>query len=336
MKKIMILSAILLAGCGVQTVDKGPSSGPFLSSSWWSHVNRNQALIAVDKYFSGDSSASFFSCLAQNGVDAYIATYNSGLTGGTNVDTHLKKAQAAGLKLSAYFAFNSEDDLRSSTIDDFLKKIRPFPISTVWLDIETSARNIDELTGNWYEKVCKDAGYQCGVYTNYGGMSAASYPKTYQAPLDAMYLWFAIWDELPNPSYDVGSFYGWTNSHAKQFANGRLCNTEVDMNAFDASLFGGNAAMKIPAPNITPPGAAPAPSKQCQIGNLSGSAFAIVRSQPTRQSASLSKAKNGSAVSVSRMVQGEEIYDSDLGKSDSHWAELENGGYLNGLYVECK
>ncbi len=337
--------SLVLFACGAQDhIARDTDSEISVNPSSWAQVSRSQMSIGVDKYFSGGSSSSFFSCLAKQNVHVFIATYNTGLAGGSAVDTHLRNAQAAGLDLSAYFAFNSASDLSDSAIQDFLRRIRPFPIKTVWLDIERPASNIDSLTSNWHQKVCVEAGYRCGVYTNFGGMSAANYPKSYRAPLEKMYLWFALWDNRVTPNAEVGNFYAWQKSHGKQFANGQVCGTEIDANAFEPQVFTGAG------PSGTGGGGSAGGSgktgdqdqitgPRCIIGNLSGDRSVKLRAQPSTQSSVLRSVPDGESVSVKRLVKGQSISDPVLGRSSADWGEIDDGGstgYINSLYLNCR
>lgn len=349
MRKLLTFSySLLLIACGSQDhAIRDQGSDLLVNPSSWAQVSRSQMTIGVDKYFSGGSSSSFFSCLARQNVHVYIATYNTGLPGGSAVDTHLRNAQAAGLELSAYFAFNSASDLSDSAIQDFLRRIRPFPIKTVWLDIERPANNIDSLASNWHQKICVEAGYSCGVYTNFGGMSAANYPKSYRAPLEKMYLWFALWDNRVTPNADVGNFYAWQKSHGKQFANGQACGTEIDANAFEPQVFngggpagtGGGGSGKTEDPQKDQIDITPVNGSRCRVGNLSGDRSVKLRAQPSTQAAVLRSVPDGENVAVKRLVKGQNISDPSLGRSSADWGEIDEWGttgYINALYLNCR
>lgn len=200
---------------------------------------------AADKWFSGkNSSAEFFNCLQTNGVDHYIATYNPNLTGGSDVDFHLDVAERSGMGLSAYYAWNNETGLTDYHIDQFINKISQFPIHYIFIDIETAAgRNTDDYVYELYQRVCVQEGFSCGIYTNYGGMSNANYPKSYKTPLNEMPLWFADGSRVHEPNRQFDSpFYGWDESHGRQiYINETYCDEVVDISVFEPGFFSGVA-----------------------------------------------------------------------------------------------
>lgn len=302
-------------------------------------------VVAAPSRPSSSSPASFYNCLKQNEILHFIAGYNSGNTNGTYVGALISQAKAAGLSVSAYYAFNGGSSLSNRSIDTILSQVRGKGITKVCLDIKQNAGG-DGNVRNFYQRVCVNAGYSCGTYTNHGGMSASGLGASDMAQFAKLPLWYADESHFMDPSKSLGNFYDWTQSHGRQiYLSATMCGTSVDLSIMENSLLNGGSSTIDPVDPVDPADPIkPVSSGQGKaddsttVGNLSGDAYANIRNGPGSKNGKIGTAADGETIQVTGAVQGDTVSDDALGSSSSTWYKINfsgQTGYVSALYALC-
>ena len=187
-------------------------------------------------------SSSAASCLLSSGYSfGVVRAYRSSASVDTNACSSLK--QMGGFKKADVYLFPAPTSSKSAStqMGEMVSYLNANCQSSwsgrVWLDIEGTQYWLGSSSKNqqWYSSLvesCASHNVACGIYSSSYQWSSIFGSTSYKNPVAGMPLWYAHYENTPNPSFsDFSAFGGWSTPTYKQYkGTTTVCGMGIDEN----------------------------------------------------------------------------------------------------------